>query len=377
MKNIKTSAAIVALTISCLAMISCQKEVTTSKTAEDNDRNIELTVSFTDGSIRVSDFTKVAGNLSERETAECKYNNVQVFVFNSDGEIDNCKRYLSGTTAPGAWQMPEPMKCTTGQKEVWVLVNFPVDYTVATDINNKSTLMAQTYRLESINTDGNVNNIIMTGHQTTEFTATQSSSYQLPMSVSRSVCAITLEKVVNLMENVIYRDDVVLKRAYIMQVPGIQKVDGSILASNSSYAYTYWYARHTSEAGAIWTDSLADASVEYGTDKAYTTLHSFYSFPNDLGNFSYGGNVKDAALCDGSDAKSNTYLVVEATINGKLYAYPVVLPKTEANKKYNVTLELAHLGQDPATPWKRVEFTDFQPKITVESWDNKAYTEQI
>lgn len=366
-------AAIAAMTLS-----SCNKEQSGSSALAGNGKPVDLLVSFTDGSVRASDFTKVSGSLTDREAAECKYNNVQVFVFNAaDGEIDNCKRYLSGTIAPGSWQMPEPMKCTTGQKDVWVLVNFPVDYTAATDIVNKEQLLAQTYRLESINTDGNVSNIIMTGHQTTEFAATQTSTFQLPMVVSRSVCAITLEKVVNVMENPLYRDKVVLKRAYIMQVPGIQKVDGSILASDSNYAFSYWYARHTSEDGAIWTDSLADASVAYGDDKAYTSLHSFYAFPNDLGGFAIGGNVDDAVLNDGTDKKSNTYLVVEATVNGKLYAYPIVLPKTEANKKYNVTLEIAHLGQNPDTPWKRVEFNDFQPKITVEAWDNKTYTEKI
>lgn len=364
--------------MAALSFCSCQK----TQSLENNrsveaSKSVDLTVSFTDGNIRVSDFTKVAGSLSERETAECKYNNVQVFVFNSDGEIDNCKRYLSGTTAPGTWEMPEPLKCTTGQKDVWVLVNFPVDYTLATDVKNKSQLMAKTYRLESINTDGNVSNIIMTGHKETEFTATQTTSYKLPMVVSRSVCAITLEKVVNVMENTLYRDKVVLKRAYIMQVPGIQRIDGSVIATDAAYAYSYWYARHTAEDGAIWTDSLADATVEYGEDKAYTTLHSFYSFPNDHGTFEIGGDVSGAILNDGTDIKSNTYLVVEATVNDKLYCYPIVLPKTEANKKYNVTLEIAHLGQDPDTPWKRVEFTDFQPKITVEAWDNKSYKETI
>lgn len=362
--------------LAAVAMSSCSKEegVSSDNSNVIAERNVDLVVSFDDGTVRSSDFvTKVPGALAERETAECKYNNVQVFVFNADGEVDNCKRYLSGTTAPGAWQMPEPMKCTTGQKDVWVLVNFPVDYTVSADVNNKAQLMAQTVRLESINTDGNVGNLIMSGHKETEFTATQTSSYQLGLTVSRMVCAITLEKVTNMIENALYRDKIVLKRAYLMQVPGIQRVDGSVLASNSTYAYSYWYARHSIENSAIWTDSLADANLEYGTDKAYTSLHSFYSFPNDMGDFVLGGDVKNAVVCDGTDNKSNTYLVVEATVNGKLYAYPIVMPRTEANKKYYVTLEINHLGQNPDDPWKPVQFTDFQPSITVQPWDSKDY----
>lgn len=368
MKTIFIDAAVAAMM--AVSVLSCEKN-----NSSDDVKNVNFSVSFTDGTICDAE-TKAAGTVSVRSEAEKKINNVQVFVFNKDGEIDNCKRYTGGSDSPGRWSMPEPLECTTGEKDVWVVVNAGEDYTVGGTVTDKASLLAKTVLLGNMDTDGNVANLVMTGHNDdVMFTASGDIPFCLEMTVSRLVCAVSLNKVQNLFQNANYRDKVSITGAFLMQAPGIQRIDGSIEASSTGYGYSFWYARHTKEDGNnILTDVIAETPVGYGESNAYRIPHTFYCFSNDYG-FELGTDPEGAVLNDGTDKKSSTYLVVEAKVNGKPYYYPVVLPKLYPNKKYNVSLTIAHLGS--RNPWEKVTFTEFKPSITVTDWENKSYEDII
>lgn len=349
--------------------MSCRKEQTLER------EKVYLNLSVTDVCVSTFPGTKTSGSV-ERMQAEKKIRNIQVFVFNKDGEIDNCRRYVTGGNDSGTWTMPEPLECTTGTKDIWVVANARTDYTNNASIVNIAKLKEQTVRLEEIDTDGTVSDLVMVGHaDDVAFSASNGASFSTEVVVSRLTCAVVLEKVQNLFQNANYRDKVSLTGVFLMQVPGIQRIDGSILASDTGYDYSFWYARHSNAIGTGWlSDSFAEVSVPYGESKAYNTPHTFYSFANDYG-FEIDGDPSGAVLNDGTDSKSSSYLVVEAKVNGKKYYYPVVLPKLYANKKYNVSLTVAHLGS--SNPWEKVSFTDFCPSISVVDWDNKYYSEEI
>lgn len=368
MKTNFLKAVIVAAMVASAA--SCERE-----TSNFSSECVKLSLSFSDGASCATAVTKAAGDASSRVSAEKNINNVQIFVFNRDGSIDNCKRYTGGGSTD-SWTMPEPMECTTGTKDVWAVVNAKTDYTSGGAVMDKASLLRQTVLLEDIDIDGNVSNLIMVGNSgEKEFSATGGTPLSFTIDVHRLVCAVTLEKVQNLIQNANYSDKVLVCGAFLMQAPGIQRIDGGIAASNTSYDYTCWYARHSKETGCnILTDSFAETPVAYGEGNAYTSRHTFYCFANDYG-FGYGGDSSDAVLNDGTDKKSSTYLVVEAKINGSLYYYPVVLPKLEPNVKYGVSLTIEHLGS--RNPWEKVTFTDFKPAIRIEDWSERSYTDII
>ena len=345
------------------AVLACQK---TDRAAE----GAGLLLSINDGTELVA--TRATGTAAALLENESKINSVQVFVFNADGTIDNCKRYTDGVTAPGRWTMPAPLKCVSGSKDVWVLVNVPTDYTVS-GVLAKSDLLAKTFTMG----DMTPTSLIMTGHRDGEVFPADA-PLALTMTVERVVCAVSLVKVYNRMMNASYRSSVVINGAFLMQAPGIQNVEGTILASSDASPYSSWYGHHAKETGnALFTDAITAYTIPYWNSNpstCYSEIHTFYCMPSDIG-YAAGSDPSARVLNDGTDIKSSTYLDAEISVNGRAYYYPIVLPKLERNKKYNVVLNVEHIGSN--NPWSVVSFTDFTPSITVTNWTEVSLSETI
>ena len=285
---------------------------------------------------------------------------MQIFIFNKSTEKIDAVYYEEGLSVTSGSYMVPAINCTVGERVVWAVVNGPENYTTSSSITSLSSLKSATIRLENEALDF----LTMSGFVEKSLSAGNDA---VSVNVSRLVSAVVLASVENKMSVPSYRDKVYITGAYLLNVPGIQKLDGSILASGGESPVSDWYAwnaKQTSGTSAsLLTESISETNIPYNAE--HKVSHTFYTFSNDIN-----------ALADGS-SKSSTVLVVECRINGTDCVYPVYLPPLAANHKYSVSLKLEHIGGDPTQPWKKIEFSNFTPSIQVNPWTDEAVSDTI
>ena len=372
---IKNAGLLVALCALCA--VSCQKEtVLDSITTATGSSSGQTTLTISLSNIGLSGFTKVSG---DQTSAESRISNVQVFIFRPDGKLDASK-YWNTTSAS-----LEPIQCSIGERSCWVVVNAPEDYTgtvsVLSDLTSKKVVLAD-------NTDSKGTKLIMVGNEMKDssgktVTKLTAGTMNVKVEVSRLVSAVSLVSFVNAMQTVAFQNNFYYRGAYLMNVPGIQSIDGTVKASSTTKQNWYaWYAKASSGPVSLLTETPGSAlKVEFG--KNYTaSVPTFYSFPSDIGGDIDNASTKNNRVeGDGKDVLSSTYLIVEATVGSGANAvdcvYPVLLPQLKPNKKYNVSLTVNHIGGDPEKPWEKIEFSDLKPVIEIADWDEKSIEELI
>lgn len=317
--------------------------------------------------------TVKVGNLSvtkagDQSTNDVTINTVQVFIFNKDtGQIDNCKKESFSAVTDGC--QLSPIECTVGEKEIWAIVNWPVDLTTAeANVLNVDDFKSRT----AVLADNRLDNLLMSGF--IESKNLKAGTDAATVEVSRLCAAVVLTQVTNRMEVNAYRDKFQIIGAYLMNVPGVQRIDGTILASGADCpkpaSWYAWYKKATtSEPQELLSETFLPMPPKTAYGESYGVHHTFYTFANDLNYIE--GNTSDGGL------KSSTYLVVECEVDGVACVYPVLMPKMERNKKYNVKLTVNHVGGDPARPWEKIQLTAFTPSISIVSWGSQDVEETI
>lgn len=321
--------------------------------------------------------TKVAGQVTGNEA---KIQNVQVFVFRAGdgGDAGNLEIAVSqGFSTPLNQDPPFTdltVKCTTGSRDIWVVVNDSEDRTKGADaVSTKSEFLLLTHDLMH----SDKTKLLMIGHQ--EETLTEGAK-TLAIEVKRYVAAVMLDEVVNDFSSPAYQKTGVfrLENAYLLNVPG--RINFGHTSDPAAYSFDYWYAKRAAETDpqkrALIYDTLGATVVDYtqtyGTDVG--VKHTFYTYPN-----ACAAN----ATTTGEFTARATLLVVEASIKNsagdwQLYYYPVTLSSgpLESNKLYKVRLTVHRPGSlDPNIP---VKFSDVTPNITVSDWVNgESYTPEI
>ena len=271
--------------------VSCNK---TDSPAQTEGTPAELTLNISNGA-----FTKAAIN----EENENKVNNVQIFVFRKDGELD---AYATSTQKNDI-----KVSCTTGPKDVYALVNAPD----GSKISKKSELEATTSKLS----DNSLTNFVMIGSKPIDMTP----------SVNETIMVIY---VVNAAGDVNYK-----------------------LEKNAPTTWFNKMAYTTSDVDAL---LYADASSTKITEETpYDTPTSFYTYPN---------STQTDSQAEEFSARF-TRVVVETTLGGKTYYYPVSIENIESNKYYNIkNLTITRPGSlSPDTPVSSLECT---VSIEVKEW---------
>lgn len=360
-----------------LTVDSCQK------------RGLETSVSEEVGTVDVSfsldGFDSVVGTKAKDASLESSIKSVQIFVFRKggvqDGKIDNAVYVPLNNPVPGSYQV-SPFKCTVGEREAWAVVNAPADYTH--DVTTLAELKAKTVTL-SDNADASGQKLVMVGNVMTREDGTtvvskfESGELKVRMKVSRLVAGVRLAKVTNKMQVPSLQGSVSVTGAYLMNVPGLQRLDGTLKASNASEIVdANWYAKNNKAATGplvlLVQSAGTPAPVPFG-DTGIAPDYLFYTMPTDI-----GGPVDDKTKrveSDGNKFRTSTYLIVEAKVGDMACVYPVLLPALEANRKYSVSLEINHIGGDPANPWKKIKFSDFGANISITDWTPVDYPETI
>ncbi len=360
-KTMKTSKKLSMAAFLLLALAACNKQEPDLVSGLHQTGECLLTTLFD------APTTKVQNQSAANEKA---IQNVQIFVFRAGegadkGVLDNA--VSAGFHTPlgltsGSYD-GITLKCSTGAREVWAVVNDVQDHTVGEGaVQTKADFLALTHELE--NTGAGRLLMIGRSNPTSQDPAIQlvEGSMQLSIPVHRLAASIVLESVTNDFSAPAYRklDQFRLDAAYLLNVPGRINFGESLAAS--ALPTQMWYARlaaeKTNPRAAILYDSLGGTILPYG--QSYNTPHTFYAYPNDCSP-SEGASFSPRA----------TLLVLEASVKygsaWTKYYYPVVLDGgLQSNKQYRVNLTVHRPGStDPNHP---VAFSDLSPIVRVVDW---------
>ena len=302
------------------ALVACNKNDVEPMTPQNQEilQACELTVGIT------GNMTKATDVSSENEV---KVNNLQVFVFRGD-ELD---AYASVDDAKEL-----TLSCTAGERVVYALVNAP-NYAA---VSSKAALLAKVSELSA----NSLSNFEMVGNKSV--TLPQAST--VAIDVNRIASRVVLKKITrNFSSAALQGLDFSVDAIYLVNVAG-----------NTSYDLTaapaQWYnvAEYKDELAALLHDA---PGAELANGGSHSVAHNFYAYPNDK-------------------AEYTTRIVIETTLGGRTYYYPINLPEMASNKSYEIEeVVITRPGSDdPDVP---VSFEDASFSINVVDWTVVAVTE--
>ena len=315
--------------------------------------------------------TKVAAQSAANEKM---IRNVQVFVFRAGNSPDAGNLEMAASAgfdhelevSSGSYG-GLTLKCTTGEREIWAVVNDARDRTTGEGaVFTKADLLAQTHELSAARKD----KLLMVGSSGVK--TLHEGKEDLQIDIRRLAASVVLESVKNDFLSPAWQKSGVFRveDCYLLNVPG--RIDFGGSSEPSALPAEAWLARGAAEktacAEGMIYDPVIPKTVDYGSSD--TTPHSFYAYPNQC-----------APLEDATWAPRATLLVLEASLfNGQdwvKYYYPVVLGSGLAsNKQYRVRLTVHRPGStDPNIP---VRFDELTPLIQVSDWDSgESYNPEI
>ena len=345
----------------CAALAACNKEeATVIWTPEElGQGKIEFSIEA-----EKAVETKAVSAYTTAQTYESQVNNVQIFVFGSDGAINFYQNL--GTKTSGS------ISTTSGAKTVWAVINGPD----LSSIGTLSALQATAVDLSANSTTASTG-FVMAGSGSV--TVTNGSSASCAITVSRLVSRVALVSVVNNLPS--SYGALKIDRVFLSNVVGNQNIAGNASVatwynkegradeSTRNTAHIIDGSTYKASCPAL-TFNAPAASVANGATLSPTTPYLFYSFPNSSTAAPNGFSSTFAA--------QRSVLVVAATVSGTQYYYPVVLDDAtlERNKTYTVGLTITGLGSDD--PNKPVSKGSLNVSVTVSGWTAGAvYNETI
>lgn len=258
-------------------------------------RKVTLTINIDNG----------ANTKSDNKANESIINSLQVFVFRSNGVLD---AYAFGTN-PSL-----QISCTTGPMDIYAVINAPS----LSSVKTKYELISKFTYL----TDNSLTNLVMVGNVSS--TISEASAITIP--VIRIVARLAILKITNRLEAPPYQSKAfIVTKIYVINVAGDNNY--GIVGDDPSSDRT-WYNKTRyiySSADPLVYDVVNEGAIAYGG--SYETPHYFYVYPN------------THAIDSQSATWSSRYtrLVVEASLDGTTYYYPVSIPIIQSNKTYTIS----------------------------------------
>lgn len=275
------------------------------------------------------------------EANEAKVSKIDILVFNaSNGELDG---YASGVTSP------LNCSCTKGNREIYAIVNADSDMNLAS-VSKKADLLAKISKLSS---NSLTTGFVMTGSTSKNIT----DAANVSISVNRIASRVWVKKVTkNFSSSALNALEFKVVRFYLTNVVAQDNVGGTFVPDATA---SYWINKMKYE-----TSNGTDALTLRTKNEVVTTMGEYavadamYAYPNPTVDDANGGTF----------TARHTRWVLEATIGGTTYYYPVTLPVLESNKSYEINnITITHVGSlDPDTP---VEAFEVPFTITVNDWE--------
>lgn len=268
------------------------------------------------------------------DMAEHRINQVQVFIFNSAGQLETDRMATNASPATSA-TLQLSLTAKIGKKTIVALVNAP---------RQKPASLSQLEAAVSDLNENSVNNLVMIGKESVAVEEYNGTPGTCTIPVSKLASAVVLTEVTaNFTGTVLEGSSFVIKEVYVKNVVG--RVPYGSPSSGTDYRYNK---------AKLDTTPLAltyDACNLSGTAVAKPN-RAFYVYPN--------------------TKKGETCLVIHAQVGGKDTYYPFDLPVLEANKKYSVSVNITMLGKPDDNDDTRIAVGTLQPTITVSDWDKTA-----
>ncbi len=247
-----------------------------------------------------------------------KVNNVQVFVFGSEGRLEAYETKSDVTTLT--------MGVFSGEKRVVAVVNAPE----LTGVMDFDTFCTMTSDLQ----DNSLENFVMVGEA---FPNVGIGNTTVNINVTRLVSKVTLTKVTNSLAGVYGELPFKVVRAFLVNVVG----DITYYSDeDSAYEPKLWY----NERDFVETSEIAELSChDYADFDTEAESKHFYCYPNPTATDS---------SAKGEWVDRFTRLVVQIELDEKEYYYPVNLRGMESNNVYQVELDVTRPGSlDPDLPY--------------------------
>ena len=268
---------------------------------------------------------------------------IQVLVFNGEGDL---LAYGVNSASSSTISMSIP----TGTVECYAVVNGSGDLSF---IATKSVLLKRLSYLKNSTTSrmemlGSVSKTVSAG------------ANSVSIEVKRFASKVQIDKITPAFTAPAHKAlEFRLTGIYLVNVNGSCPYTQASTAGSSDY----WYNKMkyvSGECNALISDKLSTpVTLQASADAVtpYTTAHYLYCYPNPV--------TTDSS----SSTWSNRYtrLVVETTLGGTTYYYPVNIPTPTANTLYQITnMQITGLGSD--SPDKIVEKGSLSVSITVTDW---------
>lgn len=286
--------------------------------------------------------------------------NVQVVVFNEDGKLEKSTNLVTNTTKLTLDVLP-------GKKTVWAVAN------LLSKISESSIPTAADLSSRIIEFDSNtINKLTMSA--STEKTVSLDDA-TLELKLKHLACKVVIDGIKRDFSNTAYAGiPLTIKKIYLSNVVG--KCSIGCEGEQSNIWYNKLGVIPIDLAPAVKAMTVDDGlSIDLPEGGSYTTTHSFYAFPNNCTDPTYGG----------SWTPRRTRLVLECDYGGRTCYYPVSLPQDASkplvrNKVYHISLlTLKKPGSTSADdPHTEVSSTiSFTVDIKVSEWeDDASYTEE-
>lgn len=315
------------------ALVSCSKE--NVSVSPDEKEPVDVVFNLETGNLTK---TTNGNDASISSTA----GSIKILVFNESG-------MLLGYGENEASSSTISMKLVTGDVKCYAVVNSKADLS---GISTESDLLDTVSKLS----DNSVGSLEMIGH--TDVSISPNASVTIP--VKRFAAKVEIDKITADFSSPAHAAmEFVVKDIYLVNVAGS-------ISYGMSGSPSVWYnqmKRVPGDADPLISDTGIDAVVT--KDKPYATPHYLYCYPNNTI----------------SDSNSETWsprftrLVVDATLGGTLYYYPVNIPEPESNKLYRIT-DMTITGPGSESPDVPVEKGAISFTISVTDWAT-GFTQEI
>lgn len=318
------------------------------------------------GTLSLSVFTSAAGTKASSVGSEASLNDIQLLLFNEDGEL---YRHHSFTDAEKSSGQASLANVKTGGYTVYAAANAPSFENVV----NLTEFLETSIPLGEYNSPS-AGYVMCSGAVSVSVNA--GTGTPVALQVSRYVARVTVSRITN--DIPVSFGTLQINNLFLMNVVGNQNISADASAS-------VWYncqgvadttprdAEHIIGSG-VWRASqpeLTFASVDESVPSggSYEIQHRFYGYPN-------SSEVNPSGFTPDFSGE-RTALVISASFNGHTYYYPVVMKNGfERNTSYDVMLTIKGEGADnPDTP---VEKGSITATVTVTDWsDGASYVETI
>lgn len=300
------------------------------------------------------------------EESEAKVNAIDVFVF----------RTVSGGSVVDGYKRIEEFQdvvvpCTKGQRKIYAIVNSDKDLS---GVSTEAELCAIVSDLKNNHSADALTNFVMMGTKDVEIT----SATTVEIAVDRLAARVWVKKITkNFSAAGLQDSEFKIVRMYLTNV--VNQINlGRDFVPDATEAY--WYnmmqydetAEKVSEkdkfilrtgcAGIVPGTRTEPGSVDLAVENA------MYAYPNPTQSDNLEGSTGMYTGPEGGPWSIRpTRLVIEATLDGQLYYYPITLPSLEYNKSYEISnLVITRPGSDD--PDMPVVGFDVPFHITVNDW---------